>query len=98
MKPKPKTCEKKGPCDKFGKPWALAKYVREGDTLKTDGGFTCTAEGVRKKVRRDLAAGRGIAGLYICCRDGKHFLSGQLGYRRGETGALIGLYPHKKAA
>ena len=81
----------KAPCDKLGRPWALASKVKEGDFLVTDPGFTCMKAGARKRVRRRPGT-RGLSGLFVACRCGGHTLDGQLGYRPGETGALIGFY------
>lgn len=54
--------------------------LRVGDTVITDGGFTCMKAGPRK-VHRDSD------GLYIRCRDGRHYLDGQ----EDEAGELVGL-------
>jgi hypothetical protein len=62
--------------------WVVAKKVKAGDRLFTDGGFTCMPGGELKVVREDGD------GLYVACRDGRHYLDGQL----DEQGRLVGFY------
>lgn len=73
--------------DKHGRKWAFAKDVKVGDMLECDPGFTCMACGAKRCVKREGTRG-GFSTLYIDCRDGKHFLEGQI----GEDGELVGLY------
>jgi hypothetical protein len=47
--------------------------VTEGTILFTDGGFTCIEEGVRRVVHRDEDGS-----LWIACRQGRHYLNGQV--------------------
>ena len=54
--------------------------LKVGDTVITDGGFTCMKASPRK-VHEDNE------GLYIRCRDGRHYLDGQ----EDEDGELVGL-------
>lgn len=49
----------------------LLKDVKEGDTLITDGGFTCMEEGEEKIVKND----NGV--LCIDCDSGGHAIHGQ---------------------
>lgn len=44
--------------------------LRQGDVVLVDGGFTCMQKG-RQTVQADSA------GLYVECREGKHYLAGQ---------------------
>ncbi len=64
------------------RPFAKISDVKAGDKLKTDGGFTCMAEGEVKTIIAD-EAGR----LFIECCDGRHALDGQ---EEGEI--YVGLY------
>jgi hypothetical protein len=57
--------------------------VRVGMVLIADGGFTCLGEG-RYEVKADHVD---HSELYIICREGKHFLSGQI----DAEGKLVGL-------
>lgn len=55
--------------------------IKSGDTIVTDGGFTCMGAGP-KTVEADGD------GLFVRCNDGKHYLAGQ----EDEEGAdLVGL-------
>ena len=83
--------------DKTGRAYARLSAVKVGDTLECDGGFTCLSRGERRVVQNDPATcpPRNGNGLYIACRDGKHFLDGQLDFDGSD--ALIGLYPVKPA-
>lgn len=77
--------------DRAGKPWAHKDRIKEGDTVKADGGFTCIAKDASLTVKSDPAKGDEFDSLYIDCRceeTAKHFLNGQA----DEDGALIGLY------
>lgn len=74
--------------DKFGRKWAHSSAVKVGDKLECDPGFTCVARGAVRIVKRDTSI-RGFGGLYIDCKDGQHFLDGQL----GDDGELDGMYP-----
>jgi hypothetical protein len=47
--------------------------VKPGTRLKCDDGFTCLNKGAVRKVRRDEL------GNYILCREGHHYLDGQIG-------------------
>jgi len=51
---------------------ARVEQVQQGTQLIADEGFTCLQEGKVSTVAKDLH------GLYIPCREGKHYLSGQL--------------------
>lgn len=84
--------------DKHGKTWAHSTTVKVGDILVTDDGFTCMGAGERKTVEswdgpmpntdpeylKDP-----FSRLFVECRDGCHFLDGQV----GDDGELVGLYP-----
>jgi hypothetical protein len=59
--------------------YARQNEVREGTHLVTDAGFTCIGSGEIVEVFDD-------DGLYFLCKDGRHYLSGQL-----ERGQYIGL-------
>lgn len=53
-------------------PWATVRQVKAGTLVVTDAGFTCVGNGKVKQVFKDEA------GLYIQCKDGQHYLDGQL--------------------
>lgn len=55
--------------------------VKAGDFIKADGGFTCLDAGEVCKVYADDGLN-----LHIPCRDGTHFLCGQI----GNDGILVG--------
>lgn len=55
--------------------------LKRGDVLIADGGFSCLREGEPVAVQEDPS------GLFVACKDGQHFLSGQTD--DGDT--LIGL-------
>jgi hypothetical protein len=74
------------PADKIGRAWALVDDLKEGDKITLDDGFTCVKASERNKPRRVYSALNGD--LYFKCRDGEHFLSGQI----GEHGEYIGVY------
>jgi hypothetical protein len=70
-------------------PFAQESEVKPGDRLICDGGFTCVPAGKRVKVME------APNGLYFKCKEGRHYLDGQL----GDNGELIGLVlykPHTK--
>jgi hypothetical protein len=67
--------------DIYKRQWAKFSKVKSGDRLFTDEGFTCMPAGEVKYVCRDEE------GLYVPCRDGKHYLVGQR-----ERDALVGFY------
>jgi hypothetical protein len=46
--------------------------VKKGTLLRCDDGFTCIRAGTVVKVRKDSS------GLWIPCREGRHYLDGQL--------------------
>ena len=52
--------------------YATIGEVKEGDTVRLDGGFTCIREGETRIVKR------GAGGLYFECSEGNHYLDGQL--------------------
>lgn len=52
--------------------FALVSQVKKGTRVITDGGFTCLKPDQRRTVCEDSD------GLYIRCREGKHYLSGQI--------------------
>lgn len=54
--------------------------LKAGDTIIADDGFTCMHAGP-KRVQSD------DAGLYVKCREGRHYLDGQ----ENEAGELVGL-------
>lgn len=74
--------------DKQGRAWAHSSTIKAGDMLRTDGGFTCLGEGVVIRVEDDKEH-EGLAGLYISCDDGRHYVEAQV----GDEGELVGLYP-----
>lgn len=55
--------------------------IKSGDWLKADGGFTCLKDGQVVSVHVDEA------GLFVPCRDGRHYLDGQ----EGTDGDCVGL-------
>lgn len=59
----------------------LLTDIRPGDVLLPDDGFDCMAESAEKIVRADHD------GLYVYCRQGKHYLAGQC----DDFNVLIGL-------
>jgi hypothetical protein len=59
--------------------------LNPGDRIKTDGGFTCLPEGSIRIVRCDNGH------LFIKCREGGHYLAGQI----GDDDELIGIMPAK---
>lgn len=59
--------------------------VNPGDFVKTDNGFTCMSEGEIKKVQKDNV------GLFIECKEGKHYLDGQIDDDEETLIGLIGL-------
>jgi hypothetical protein len=61
-------------------PAARLDGLKVGDTLFADDGFTCMRPGV-------LSVKQDGHGLYVKCRDGHHYLDGQL----REDGTLSGL-------
>ena len=69
----------------MSKQFVKIEKVKEGTKLVPDGGFTCMDEGVVKEVVKDEDGH-----LYIPCRDGMHYLEGQIDEDFGE---YVGLYP-----
>lgn len=69
------------------KKFAHVSRVKAGTVLVADGGFTCIKEGAKKKVRRDKSGG-----LYVLCKEGRHYLDGQLGWRPDTIGQYVGFY------
>lgn len=69
--------------DTQGREYAKLSYLEEGDLVEVDEGFTCMSKGEVKTVKYKLN------GLYIECKEGKHFLSGQL---HDTENFLIGIY------
>lgn len=74
-------------------PYTRLSRLKPGDVIITDSGFDCMGKN-KAKVVRMTKVGRGSAGftkmanrLYVCCREGKHLLDGQL----DEKGRLIGI-------
>lgn len=61
--------------------FAKIAEVSEGINLITDAGFTCMADHEEKIVQKD------DGGLFVSCKDGKHYLSGQ----HTEGGHISGL-------
>ena len=61
--------------------FAKVDEVKRGSFLIADGGFTCMEPG-RKKV---MANAEGD--LYVRCREGRHYLDGQI----DENGVYVGL-------
>lgn len=83
--------------DKAGRSWAHRSKVKAGDALRTDGGFTCLAEGEIRLVKMETGRLPGCSSqpppddfsrLYIDCGDGRHYLEGQI----GDEGELVGFY------
>lgn len=58
----------------------MCNEVKAGDRLIADGGFDCLTKGEECDVRSDKD------GLYVACRQGQHYLDGQI----GEGGVLVG--------
>lgn len=71
------------PADKIGRPWALERDLKAGDTIQFDDGFDCLPGKRERKVKVN-AAGE----LYFNCLHGQHLLDGQL----GDHGEYIGVY------
>lgn len=59
--------------------------IKPGDTVKLDGGFTCHDGGLAL-VHEDSR------GLFVFCRDGRHYLDGQ----EDACGNLVGVFPPSK--
>ena len=57
--------------------------VKAGDFIKADGGFTCLDAGEVCKVYADDGL---QSNPHVPCREGKHFLCGQI----GTDGVLVG--------
>lgn len=66
----------------MSKEFAHIDHVCEGTHLVADGGFTCIEQGAELTV---IADEYGL--LYVPCRDGMHYLEGQLDENR-----YVGLY------
>lgn len=71
--------------DTKGRPYAELSKMKVGVSLQVDSGFDCIKA---NSIRRVLRDGSGPEGLYIKCKSGKHFLSGQA----DDGKHLIGLY------
>lgn len=71
--------------DLQGRAYAKLSNLKAGDTVITDGSFTCLAEGVMCCV-----FGEGSE-RHLLCADGEHLLDGHLA-EDGDT--LIGFYPY----
>jgi hypothetical protein len=56
----------------MGRSRARIGYVRQGDILECDAGFTCMDRGSQHVVHK------ADDGLYIECREGRHYLVGQV--------------------
>lgn len=69
--------------DTKGRPYAAVAAVPAGSLLEVDGGFTCMARGEVRQVQRD------DGGLYVACKDGKHYLDGQL---NSTSNVYVGMY------
>ncbi len=52
--------------------YAKVSDVKVGDTVVTDGGFTCMKQNERHIVQEDEN------GLFIPCEEGHHYIDGQL--------------------
>lgn len=61
------------PHDLQGREYAKIKDVKEGDTVETDGDFTCRKAGRKSKVILDPNTNQ----LFIPCSAGRHYLDGQ---------------------
>ena len=65
--------------------------LKAGDRLVADDGFTCIRPGCVCEVRYDgdeaYRDKSRESGLYVMCKDGRHYLAGQV---EDETGAVIG--------
>lgn len=68
------------------RPFARVSEINEGTMLIVDGGFTCIDQGEIRKVHRDKN------GLYIECKEGKHYLGGQLRNVDPNNDYYVGLY------
>lgn len=77
------------PTDVYGRPWAHTDELKPGHMIELDDGFTCVAKKRSPKYKRYHRVHRDGGGLYFECKEGKHYLAGQL----GEHGELIGVYP-----
>lgn len=65
--------------------WVLETEVKPGDILIADDGFTCLNAGQRCTVSVSRKLHR-LPELVVVCRDGSHFLDGQL----DEQGRYVG--------
>ena len=61
--------------------YAKESEVTEGTVLEAESGFACLPEGATRKVHKDFT------GLWIACRNGRHYIDGQL-----DNGQYIGLF------
>lgn len=76
--------------DSNGRTWAHSDTCKAGDVLICDGSFTCLKDGAEVEVHADPER-EGIAALFVTCKDGAHYLDGQLDF--DGCGAFVGLYP-----
>jgi hypothetical protein len=74
--------------DNAGRGYAALDELRDGQRIEFDTGFDClNHEADRPTTRTVLTDERGK--LYVVCKDGRHYLEGQLGEDRR---SLIGVY------
>lgn len=68
--------------------FAKASEVKAGDTLVADSGFDCIESGAHLVVEADDKGG-----LFVACKEGRHYLEGQLDFdgEGGGIGLLVGL-------
>jgi hypothetical protein len=67
--------------DAGGRFYAELSELRPGDVVQVDGGFSCIKDGEKRTVNDD-------GELWIACKDGRHYLSGQV----DDGTACIGVY------
>ena len=58
--------------DTSGRSWAQVSETKVGSIVIPDGDFGCMDEAIASVVKEDKD------GLYIKCREGRHYLDGQL--------------------
>jgi hypothetical protein len=77
--------------DLKGREYARVGAVQAGDKVQADGDFRCIP------ANRILTVSGDKNGLYIPCRDGRHYLDGQIERRGNGSAFYMGLYPQPQA-
>lgn len=73
--------------DAKGREYAKLSELEDGHLVEVDDGFTCIDPGDKRIVKFD--SGKQVL-AYIQCKDGKHFLTGQLD--DSDQDSLVGVY------